>query len=107
MSIRSVDFQVLIPKAPEVQKIKHMELENYKINQQINITQDSIKKSQDLKRINKSDKTYSVVINRDEEKKKKRDKYDKEDKNNRKNDKKEKNERNNYYYAGSKIDIKI
>ena len=43
MSIRSVDFQVLIPKAPEVQKLKHMEMENYKINQQINIMQDSTK----------------------------------------------------------------
>ena len=99
MSIRSVDFQVLIPKAPEVQKLKHMEMENYKINQQINIMQDSTKKSEDLKRINKSDKTYNLAINRDEEKSRKRD----SDKNKEKKDKKKK--RNNY--AGSKIDIQI
>lgn len=98
MPIRSVDLQVLLPKIPEIQKIKHAENENYKINQQINIIQDSLKRTEDLKRINKSDKAYKVTINKD-------------GKNNRgKNQEKSQKDKDNKEkecYKGKKIDIKI
>lgn len=105
MSIRSVDLQVLLPKVPEIQKIKHIENETLKNNQQINITQDSMKKTEDLKRISKSDKAYKLAINKDERNKggkNKNQSYGRKDKG-----KKEKNEKENICFKGSKIDIQI
>lgn len=65
MPIRSIDFQILIPKTPEIHKIKHIENENQKINQQINVIEDSNKKNNELKQVNKTDKTYKARIDKD------------------------------------------
>jgi len=105
MSIRSVDLQVLLPKVPEIQKAKNIEYETLKNNQQINITQDSMKKTEDLKRINQSDKAYKLAINKDE---RNRNGKNKNERDRRKDDgKKDKNEKENKYFKGSKIDIRI
>ncbi|SHJ06288.1 hypothetical protein [Lutispora thermophila] len=100
MPIRSVDLQVLFPKVPEVQKIKNAENEVYKNNQQINIIQDSIKRKEDLKRINKNDKAYKVNINKDG----KNNRGKNQEKSQKKKDKDNKEKE---YYKGGKIDIKI
>ena len=89
MSIRSVDFQTMIPKTPEVQRIKHAEMENEKINAQINIQKDAEKHNQSLKQVNKSDKLHESRINKDDKKQKsKKNDDNKKDENNRKENKK-------------------
>jgi len=105
MSIRSVDLQVLLPKVPEIQKVKHIENETLKNNQQINIIQDSLKKKEDLKRINKNDKAYKLAINKDERNKNGKNKN--ESHRQKDKDKKDMNENEGKYFKGSKIDIRI
>lgn len=65
MSIRSIDFQILIPKTTEIHKIKHIENENPKINQQINVLQESNKKNKELKQVNKTDRAYKSRVDKD------------------------------------------
>lgn len=110
MSIRSIDFQTLIPKTPEVQRIKHAEIENEKINAQINIQKDVEKHNKSLKKVNKSDKLYESRINKDAQRQKSKRNND-----NKKNEhsRKQKNENNDEINQNikrewvSKIDIRI
>lgn len=110
MSIRSVDFQTLIPKTPEVQKIKHSEIENEKINAQISIQKDAEKYNKSLKQVNKSDKLYESKINKDTNKQK--SKRNNDNKNNghstkQKNQDNDENSQNKNRKLVSKIDIRI
>lgn len=110
MSIRSVDFQTMIPKTPEVQRIKHAEMENEKINAQINIQKDAEKHNQSLKQVNKSDKLHESRINKDDKKQKsKKNDDNKKDEHNRKENKKANGEKNTNINKElvSKIDIRI
>jgi len=100
MSIRSVDFQILIPKAPEIQKMRHVENENQRVNQHINIIEDSNKKTKELKQINKADKAYKARIDKDG----KNGRSKSGDGNNEKEDKKDKRSKSP---TGSRIDILI
>ena len=110
MSIRSVDFQTIIPKTPEVQRIKHAETENEKINAQINIHKDAEIHNKSLKQVNKSDKPHEARINKDDKKQKSQGNKDNKNdehsgkQNNKSND--EKNKNNNIELV-SKIDIRI
>ncbi|MCQ1527971.1 hypothetical protein [Lutispora saccharofermentans] len=100
MSIRSVDFQILIPKAPEIQKMRHVENENQRVNQHINIIEDSNKKTKELKQINKADKAYKARIDKDG----KNGRSKSGDGNSEKEDKKDKRSKSP---TGSRIDILI
>ena len=110
MSIRSVDFQTMIPKTPEVQRIKHAEIENEKINAQINIQKDAEKYNQSLKQVNKSDRLHESRVDKDGKKQKsKKNDDNKKDEHSRKENKKangEKNTNTNKELV-SKIDIRI
>ncbi len=110
MSIRSIDFKILIPKTAEVQKIKHLQTENEKINAQINIKKDAQNQYKSLKKINKSDKLHEFRINKDE--KKQNDKGNSKNKEKNKEKQKsniDKNENNSIKnrLVTSKIDIRI
>lgn len=100
MSIRSIDFQILIPKAPEIQKMRHVENENQKINQHINIIEDSNKKTKELKQINKADKAYKPRVDKD-------GKNGRPQSNGRNSDKEDKKDKKSKSPTGSKIDILI
>ena len=100
MPIRSIDFQVLIPKTSEVQKIKYIENENQKINQQINIIKDSADRTKELKKVKKTDRAYESRIDKDGKNGKPKSDGDGCDK---ENEKKKKNK----YIRESKIDIRI
>ncbi|MDD2482520.1 MAG: hypothetical protein PHC44_02230 [Lutispora sp.] len=100
MSIRSIDFQVLIPKTPEVQKIKYIENESQKINQQINMIKDSENKTKELKKVKKADKAYESRIDKDGKNSKSKSDGEECDKQNKK-------KKGNRYIKESKIDIRI
>lgn len=107
MSIRSIDFQILIPKSQEVQKIKHTEVENQKTNAQINIQKDAENENKSLKQVNKSDKLHELTIYRDGQKQK--SKENNKGRKNKKQSKEDKNESNKIPNTkrASRIDIRI
>lgn len=83
MSIRSIDLQTLIPKTPEVQKIKSTEFEipHNNINASIQSSQQQIQK--DLKKVNQSPKGADVKINKERDKNSNNKKKKQEKKNNK------------------------
>lgn len=95
MSIRSIDYQTIIPKAPEVQKIKHAESQNPQNNSAINMHKQQEQNQKDLKRVNDVKKTYDGKINRDNPQK--------EQKQNKDDDEQEKKKQKNK----QSIDIRI
>lgn len=70
MSIRSIDFQTIIPKSPEVQKIKNIEHESARNNLNINIHKSQEQNDRKLKQVNENEKTYKSKIDRDKEREK-------------------------------------
>ena len=107
MSIRSIDFQILIPKAQEVQKIKHTEIENQKANAQISIQKDIENQNKSLKQVNKSDKLHESRIYKDGQRQKSKGNH--RGGSNKKQSKEDKNESSKIPNGKivSKIDIRI
>lgn len=97
MPIRSIDFQTIIPKAPEVQKLKHMEEINPQNNNAINIHKQQEQNSKELKKVNETKKTFDGKIKRDNPRKQQSDDRNQDDQD---EDKKKKNKKQS-------IDIKI
>lgn len=82
MPIRSIDLQTLIPKMPEVQKVKSVEAETPGNNINISIHKDQEQMEKNLKQVNKKERPSDIRINNDREKKKQgQDEKDKEEKN--------------------------
>ena len=69
MPIRSIDYQIMIPKASEVQKIKHIELMNPQNNNAINIKKEQEDNAKNLKKVNETKKAFEGKIKRDTPKK--------------------------------------
>lgn len=69
MPIRSIDYQTLIPKASEVQKIKHAELQNPQNNNAINMQKQQEQNERQLKKVNETKKAFEGKIKRDNPKK--------------------------------------
>ena len=65
MPIRSIDFQTIIPKAPEVQKIKHMEEHNPQNNNLINMHKQQEQNEKELKKVNAAKKAFEGKIKRE------------------------------------------
>lgn len=65
MGIRSIDYQTIIPKAPEVQKIKHNEAQNPANNQNINMHKQQEQNQSNLQKVNETKKPYEGKIKRD------------------------------------------
>jgi len=65
MPIRSIDFQTIIPKAPEIQKIKHMEEHNPQNNNLINMHKQQEQNDKELKKVNAAKKAVEGKIKRD------------------------------------------
>lgn len=65
MPIRSIDYQTLIPKASEVQKIKHAELLNPHNHDAINMQKQKEQNDKQLKKVNETKKAFEGKIKRD------------------------------------------
>jgi FtsZ-interacting cell division protein ZipA len=70
VGIRSIDYQTIIPKAPEVQKSKHIETQNPQNNQMINMQKQQEQSLNNLKKVNETKKPYEGKIKRDNPKSK-------------------------------------
>jgi len=101
MSIKPVEFQVMIPKTSEVSKINQDEKHKSHIIQQEQNLDIKNKTQSDLRQVNKKEKVNNMTVEdslkKDQEKKKK-DKKDKKNPN-------DPNDSNDIY--SSKIDIRI
>ncbi|MDF2893018.1 MAG: hypothetical protein K0R80_3385 [Clostridia bacterium] len=89
MPIRSIDYQTMIPKAPEVQKIKHAEMQNPQNNNAINMHKEQQQNEKNLKKVNETKKAFEGKIKRDNPKKQQQDSKDQEEENKKKHDKKQ------------------
>lgn len=69
MPIRSIDYQTIIPKASEVQKIKHAELQTPQNNNAINMKKDQEQNARNLKKVNETKKAFEAKIKKDNPKK--------------------------------------
>ena len=109
MSIRPIDFQIMIPKSQEVQKIKQNEIDNHKTNAQINIQKESEHQSELLKQVNETDKPFESKIHVNEENQKQGSKRDRKKKKSNKENDEEKGgfESTAYRDSFSKIDVRI
>ncbi|MGB7606554.1 MAG: hypothetical protein WBL93_13875 [Lutisporaceae bacterium] len=65
MPIRSIDYQVIIPKATEVQKIKQTEIQNPQNNNNIGMHKQQEQNERDLKKVNDTKKAYKSRIKKD------------------------------------------
>ena len=65
MPIRSIDYQTLIPKTPEVQKLKQAEMQNPQNNNAINMHKDQEQNDKNLKKVNETKKAFEGKIKRD------------------------------------------
>lgn len=88
MPIRSIDYQTIIPKAPEIQKIKHMEEHNPQNNNAINMHKQQEQNDKDLKKVNAAKKAFEGKIRRDQNKKQQGNDKDQEDEKDKKDKKK-------------------
>jgi hypothetical protein len=79
MPIRSVDYQIMIPKASEVQKIRHTELMNPQNNNAINIKKEQEENAKNLKKVNETKKAFEGKIKRDNSKKEQQNGKDKDE----------------------------
>ena len=107
MTIRSVSFQILIPKAQEVQKIKHSQIENQKTNAQINAQKEAESYTKSLRQVNKSDKLHESRIGKDDEREKTKDGNRKKRHNKKSSKNKDENKKQLNRRSGSRIDIRI
>ena len=106
MAIRSIDMQVMIPKTPEVQKIKIMEMQNAQNNLSINLQKQQQENEQKLKQVKPTDKAYEGKIDRDAQKKNSNQKQ--QSKKNKEDDQKSKSDSNKKASKiRTKIDIRI
>lgn len=106
MSIKPIDFQMLIPKTPEIHKTKQLEIDNEKNNAHI-INQKNIEnQNKALKQVNKSDKLYKSRISKEDQQKNSKEHDNNSSKKNKKKDKGKK-ELINSIERSSKIDIRI
>lgn len=69
MPIRSIDYQTMIPKAPEVQKLKHIEEHIPQNNNNINLHKQQEQNEKQLKKVNETKKAFEGKIRRDNPKK--------------------------------------
>ncbi|MDF2841532.1 MAG: hypothetical protein K0Q99_2304 [Clostridia bacterium] len=65
MPIRSIDYQTIIPKASEVQKMKHAESQNPQNHDSINMQKQQQQYAKDLKKVNETKKAFEGKIKRD------------------------------------------
>lgn len=65
MSIKSIDFQMLIPRTPEMHKAKQLEINNEKSNAHIINLKNIENQDKLLKQVSKSDKLFDARINKD------------------------------------------
>jgi len=65
MPIRSIDYQMIIPKATEVQKIKQTEVMNPQINSNISMHKQQEQNERNLKKVNDASKAYKSKIKKD------------------------------------------
>jgi hypothetical protein len=79
----------MIPKAPEVQKIKHAEMQNPQNNNAINMHKEQQQNEKNLKKVNETKKAFEGKIKRDNPKKQQQDSKDQEEENKKKHDKKQ------------------
>lgn len=105
MSIKSIDFQMLIPRTPEMHKAKQLEINNEKSNAHIINLKSMENQDKSLKQVNKSDKLFDARINKDG----KQNNPGENDRNrkNKKNNSKEKTNLVMNKERQSKIDIRI
>lgn len=89
MPIRSIDYQVMIPKTSEVQKIKHAEMQNPQNNDNINIHKQQEQNERNLKKVNETKKAFESKIKRDQQKKQQNNSNQEEEQKNNKNKKKD------------------
>lgn len=78
VSVRSVDLQVLIPKAPEVQKAKLLEQVVPQNNELINMNKDKRIAEEKLSQVNRKEKPETIRINEEHERERKRQERKKE-----------------------------
>ena len=104
MSIKSIDFQLLIPKAPEIHKAKQLEINNERSNAHIANLKNMENQDKLLKQVNKSDKLYNARINKDDQRN-----NSKEHERNKRNKRKSKGKAGSSMdqERSSKIDIRI
>lgn len=79
MPIRSVDYQTIIPKVSEVQKIKHAELQTPQNNDAINIKKEQEQNERNLRKVNETKKAMEGKIKRDNPKKEQQSGKDEEE----------------------------
>ena len=84
MPIRSIDYQTLIPKTPEVQKLKQAEMQNPKNNNAISMHKEQEQNEKNLKKVNDTKKTFEAEIKRDNPKKQQNNSKDQEEQENKK-----------------------
>ncbi|MPN57459.1 hypothetical protein SDC9_205153 [bioreactor metagenome] len=110
MSIRTIDFQTIIPKSPEIQKIKNAENETQRNNLNIDIHKNQEQSDKKLKQVNGSQESYKTRIKdeNDKEKGKNQSNYKREENKNSKHDlDKQDKEKNIKLHARNSIDIRI
>jgi len=79
MPIRSIDYQTMIPKASEVQKIKHAELLTPQNNDAINMHKDQEQNARNLRKVNETKKAFEGKIKRDTPKKQQKNSKDQDE----------------------------
>jgi hypothetical protein len=84
MPIRSIDYQIMIPKTTEVQKIKHAEMQNPDNNNNINMHKQQEQNERSLKKVNETKKAYESKIKRDQPKKQQKGNDQEEEQNKKK-----------------------
>ncbi len=103
MSIRSLDFQMLIPKSQEQSKVNQQNNDKVKVEHQQIVQQDKTHSELQFSRINKFE-NKNVVYNNNNNPDKRQKKHQKKKRDSNKENCKEEN---NEVILGSKIDIKI
>lgn len=83
LTVRSIDLQVLIPKAPEVQKAKMMEQVVPQNNELINMNKDKKVAEEKLSQVNRKEKPDEIRIREERERERKREEQRKERENRR------------------------
>ncbi len=101
MAIRPIDMQTIIPKTPEIQKIKSAEPQNQYNNQLINMQKDQQQTQKTLKQVNETKKAEKGRVERDNKN------SDKKNKNNNKKKDEESSENTEKKQSGTRIDIRI
>lgn len=89
MPIRSIDYQTMIPKASEVQKIKHAELLTPQNNDAINMHKEQEQYARNLRKVNETKKALGGKIKRDNPRKQQKNNED-QDEQEKKRDKEKK-----------------